>query len=145
MSNLKYEEVTYDGIKFGTQQYGAMRSLELLGKLAKAVGPVMGALSEMDMNATDLDKYAPLLAYALKDVEPNQLTALVVDVLAGTSATLTDDKGVVKRVDLLGKEALDRVFSGRLIMMFKVVLHALKVNFADFGFGSATQTESAPE
>jgi len=142
-TNLKYEEVEIDGIKFGTTQYGAMRSLELLGKLAKTIGPALGAISSADMN-TDLEKFAPVLAVALRDLQPAELSDLTLDILKGTTATITDGSGNMKRVDLMSRESLDRVFSGRLMTMFKAVMHALKVNYSDFGFGSAAPSESAP-
>lgn len=138
MSNLKYEEVEYDGIRFGTTQYGAMRGLELMGRLAQTVGPALGALSQADMT-TELDRFAPMIAVALRDLKPAELSALAIEILAGTTATLTE-ANAVKRLDLMSREALDRVFSGRLLTMFKVILHVLKVNFADFGFGSAPET-----
>ncbi len=141
MSNLKYEEVEIDGLKFGTQQYAAMRSFELMGKLASTIGPALGALSMAD-EGTDLDKFAPVLASALRDVDPTKLGGLVIDVLSGTTATITEE-GKVARVDLNSTKNVDRVFSGRLMTMFKVLLHALKVNYSDFGFGS--ETESAPK
>jgi hypothetical protein len=141
--NLKYEETEIDGIRFGTTQYGAMRGLELMGRLAQTIGPAFGALSMAD-ETTEMDKFAPVIGLALRDLKPAELSSLVIDILAGTTATVTEGSSV-KRYDLLTKESLDRVFSGRLMTMFKVVLHALKVNYSDFGFGSATQTASAPE
>lgn len=142
-TNLKYEEAEIDGIKFATTQYGAMRGLELLGRLAKTVGPALGALSSADMSP-DLERFAPVIAIALRDLQPSELTALTVDILSGTSATITDgDK--MRRVDLMSRESLDKVFNGRLMTMFKVLLHALKVNYSDFGFGSAAPNESAPK
>lgn len=143
MSNLKYEEIEYDGIKFATTQYGAMRGLELLGKLARTIGPAMGALGQMEWGPGDIEKAAPILGYALQNLQPNELTSLVTDILKGTTATLTEN-GTLRRVDLLDGNAIDRVFNGRLLTMFKVILNALRVNFADFGFGSAAQKESAP-
>lgn len=143
MSNLKHEETEIDGIKFSTTQYGAMRGLELLGKLAKTVGPAMGALSSAE-TGTDIEKFAPVIAVALRDLQPNELVSLSVDILSGTSATITDNN-TMRRVDLVNRDALDKVFSGRLTTMFKVLLHALKVNFSDFGFGSAAPSESAPK
>lgn len=142
MSNLKYEETEIDGIRFGTTQYGAMRALELMGKLAQTVGPALGALSMADMG-TDLDKFAPVIGIALRDLKPAELSSLVIDVLSGTTATLTEE-GKVRRSDLMTREQIDRVFSGKLMTMFKAILHALKVNYADFGFGSVTQKENAP-
>lgn len=141
--NLKYEETEIDGVRFGTTQYAAMRGLELMGRLAQTVGPALGALSMADME-TDLDKFAPVIAVALRDLKPEELTSLTIAILSGTTATITE-ANTVKRVDLMTRESLDRVFSGRLMTMFKVILHALKVNYADFGFGSAAPTESAPE
>lgn len=143
MSNLKYEETEIDGIRFGTTQYGAMRALELMGKLAQTIGPALGALSAADMT-TELEKFAPVIGIALRDLKPAELSSLVIDVLSGTTATVTEE-GKIRRSDLMTREQIDRVFSGKLMTMFKAILHALKVNYADFGFGSVTQNENAPE
>lgn len=132
--NLKYEEVEIDGIKFGTTQFAAMRSLELLGKLVQTVGPALGVISTADPN-TPLEQLAPVLAGALSNLKPHELGPLAMEILAGTTATLEVD-GKYGRKDLLSKNDFNEVFSGRLMTMFKAIMHALKVNYADFGLGS---------
>lgn len=145
MSNLKHEEKEFDGIKFATTQYGAMRSLELLGKLAKTLGPAMGVLADsVDLEGDDFNRALPYIGVALRDLQPAEMTSLIKEILKGTTATMTEN-GTTKRMDLLDEKDINRVFDGRLSTMFKVVLFALKVNFADFGFGSAAKKESAPE
>lgn len=140
-SKLKYEEVEIDGIKFGTTQFAAMRSLELMGKLVQTIGPALGVISTADPN-TPLERLAPVLAGALSNLKPAELGTLALEILAGTTATIEDD-GKYVRVDILSKNDFNRVFSGGLMTMFKAVIHALKVNYADFGFGSGP-TQDAP-
>lgn len=131
---LKYEEVEIDNIKFGTTQFPAMRSLELMGKLVQTIGPALGVISTADPN-TPLEQLAPVLAGALSNLKPAELGTLALEILAGTSATVETD-GKFRRLDIMSKKDFDEVFSGRLMTMFKAVLHALQVNYADFGFGS---------
>lgn len=140
MSNLKTVSEDIDGIQFSTTQLDAFRSLELMGKLAQAVGPAIGAMTAE--GETDMDKFGPVLGAALRDVKPQDLGPLALDILKNTSATITENSTLV-RVDILDKNAFNRVFSGRMTTMFKALVHALKVNYADFGDGSASSA-SAP-
>jgi hypothetical protein len=142
MSNLKHEETVIDGITFGTTQFGGFRALELMGKLAQTIGPALGVLSAADPS-TPLEALAPHLAQALSGMKPTELSALALEVLSQTTATM-DDNGTIRRIDIKDVPSFNRVFTGRLMTMFKVCLHALKVNYSDFGFGSAPVNESAP-
>lgn len=133
--SLKYEEATIDGIVFGTTQFGAMRALELMGTLAKTIGPAIGVMSAANPD-TPAEQLAPVLASAMANLKPGELGALAMAVLSNTTATGTFD-GKMTRKDILTQVDFDKIFSGRLMTMFKAVVHALKVNYGDFGFGSA--------
>lgn len=141
MSNLKTVNEDIDGIQFSTTQFDAFRSLELMGKLAQTVGPAIGVMSNMD-DGVDTEKWAAVVGSALRYLKPTDLGPLALEILANTSATLQDG-GTLRRIDILSKDAFNKVFSGRLMTMFKVLVHAIKVNYSDFGFGSA-DSESAP-
>ena len=132
--NLKQEKITVDDIEFVTQQFTAMRGLELMGRLVKVLGPTFGALASANPDA-EIDSLAPVLAVALKDFDQKELTSLVLDVLNGTTAHIKSSLGV-QPYQLDSKEKLDLVFSGRLKAMFKVAIHAIKVNYGDFLDGS---------
>ena len=136
----KYEEYEIDGIKFITQPFGGLHALELMGELAQVIGPALSVLSQADPD-TPLEQLAPVLAMALRGLKPEELSRLALRVLSQTTAVL-EENNTLKRIDIKDKNTFDRVFTGRLMTMFKVALKALKVNYADFGFGSAT--ESAP-
>lgn len=140
--SLKYEEVEIDGIKFGTRQFAAMRGLQLMGRLAKTIGPALGVLSTADPN-TPLEQLAPVLAAALTNLNPEDLGILALEILSGTTATM-EDEGNLRRVDILSVNDFNKVFAGGLMTMFKAVLHALKVNYSDFGLGGAPKS-SAPK
>ncbi len=142
MNNLKTVTEEIDGISFATTQFDAFRSLELMGKLAQSIGPAIGALGAMEGD-TDMDKYGPVLGEALRGMKPSELGPLAMEILQNTSATITDN-GTLRRIDILTKDAFNKVFSGRLTVMFKALVHALKVNYADFGSGSAETEVSAP-
>lgn len=141
MGNIKSEEYEIDGVKFTTTQYGGFKALELMGELAQVIGPALGVLSSADPN-TPLEQLAPVLAMALRGLKPDEISSLALKVLSGTTATI-EENGTFRRVDINGKDNFDRVFTGRLMTMFKVALKSLQVNYADFGFGSAP-IESAP-
>lgn len=115
--SLKTEEATIDGIVFSTTQFGAMRALELMGRLAQTIGPAMGVLSTANPD-TPVEKLAPVLASALANLKPNELGSLALAVLANTSATITDgDK--LRRLDILSVEDFNKVFSGKLMTMLQ--------------------------
>ena len=144
--SLKTESATIDNITFETTQFGAMRALELMGRLAQTIGPAIGVMSAANPD-TPVEQLAPILANAMGNLKPGELFGLAMDVLANTSATLTVD-GKITRKDILTQGDFDTIFSGRLMTMFKAVVHALKVNYGDFGFGSApasAPTEAAKE
>lgn len=140
--SLKYEEYEIDGIKFITQPFGGLHALELMGELAQVIGPALSVLSTADPD-TPLEQLAPILAMALRGLKGEELSRLALRVLNQTTAILDED-GTLKKIDIKDKLAFDRVFTGRLMTMFKVALKALKVNYADFGFGSAQSSVSAP-
>ena len=132
--NLKSAQTTVDGIVFETTQFPAMRALELMGRLTKVLGPTLGALASADPDA-ELDSLGPVLAMALKDLEPKELSAIAVELLAGTTALVQGAAGMTL-VTLGSRENLDLVFSSRLFALFKVAVHAIKVNYGDFIGGS---------
>jgi hypothetical protein len=133
--SLKTEDTTIDGIVFSTTQFGAMAALELMGRLAQTIGPAVGVLSAANPD-TPVDQLAPVIASAMQNLKPNELGALAMAVLANTSATINDN-GTLRRLDILTTQDFNKVFSGKLMTMFKAIVHALKVNYSDFGFGSA--------
>ena len=140
--NLKTETLEADGIRFDTTQFAAFRGLELMGRLVTTIGPALGVLSAADPEAS-LESMAPVIAGALRGLQPTEVSSLALEILASTSATYQDGS-TLRRVDILSKEAFDRVFSGRLKTMFKVLIHALKVNYSDFGLGGGV-SETPPQ
>lgn len=145
--NLKSDKTTVDGILFETTQFPAMRALELMGRLTKVLGPTLGALASADPDA-EMDSLAPVLAVALKDLEPKELSTIAIELLAGTSALVQGASGM-SLVTLNSRENLDLVFSSRLFALFKVAVHAIRVNYGDFIGGSGLgaprpQEPSAP-
>ncbi len=127
---LKTEKVTVDGIEFQTTQFPAMRAFELLARLVKSLGPAVGALTNLDPTM-DLTHAGPQLMAGLATLNPAEAAKLVEEVLTCTTA-LVDNK----LIPLNSRENIDVVFSSKLKMMFKVLGHALKVNYQDFSAGS---------
>lgn len=128
--DLKSESLTIGDATFETTQFAAIRSLTLLARLMKTLGPAIGALKSMDLS-TDVS----VVAGALSNLEPAEAAALALAILEGTSATVKEG-GELRNIPLVTQPAVDRVFSGRLLTMFKVLAHAVRVNYSDFGIGS---------
>lgn len=140
--NLKTEAITLDGIVFETTQFPAMRAYGLMAKLLKQLGPAMAILAEVD-GETQMSALAPVLGGAMSNVEPVEAQKLLVEILAGTTAQTNDALG--GRVVSLGDvKAIDDVFSGRLVVLFQVAAHALKVNYSDF-FGVSARAAATPQ
>jgi hypothetical protein len=117
-----------DDIEFRTTQLPAMRAYPLLLRLAKVAGPALSALSAAGAEAD----VATHLSDALGTVDPDAATALSVDLLRSTRAILDG-----KPVDLSSEAGINKVFTGRLPTMFKVLAFVVQENFAGFLDGSA--------
>ena len=128
---IKTESFELNGTKYTTTQFAAYRSLELLSKLMKSIGPALGALGGLDPGM-DVSKAAPLLISALVHVDASVLAPLAVEVLGQTTALITGANGEPQIVNLGDRSAIDRVFTGGLKDMFMVLGHALKTNYSDF-------------
>lgn len=128
--NLQEESVELDGTTFKTQQFPAMKAFSLLAKLVKSVGPALGALMKMDPNAQVEGN--EVLAAAFSQIDDVTATKLVPEILSNTWAMGEDRKE--RQLNTL--ENINFVFSGKLGLMFRVIGHSLKVNYADFGQGS---------
>lgn len=140
--NLKSESVEFDGIIFETTQFPAMRAYGLLARLVKVIGPAMSVLAGADKD-TRLEDMGPVLGGALANVTPAEAQSLLLEIFGSSTAQVTDQTG--PRILQLGTQAgVDQVFTGRLKVMFKVLAHALKVNFGDFSEGSDQEDQAAP-
>ena len=133
--SLKTESITLDEVIFETTQFPAMRSYALLIRLTKVLGPALSALTGIDPG-TRLEDLGPVLGLALGDLAPAEAQSLLLEVLASTTAQVVEASG--PRLVRLGTPVtIDTVFSGRLPIMFRVLAHALKVNYSSFFEGGA--------
>lgn len=129
---LKQETKEIGGKRYTTRQFPAMRAFPLFMRLVKHLGPAMSALGEANPQS-DLAELVPTIAVALRDLDPAAVTELARDILADTSVAL--EGGASMRLD--SDESINAAFMGDLMLMFKVLAHAARVNFADFFGGSA--------
>ena len=136
--SLKTEPVEIDGIKFETTQFPAMAAFRLMARLIKVIGPAMGVLKGATKDTT-LESLAPALGAALSNVSPDEAQSIALEILKCTTAEVG---GVL--IGLTGQAPVDQVFSGRLSMLFKVLAHALKVNYGDFSEGSDPAAPQTP-
>lgn len=130
---VKQETQEIDGISFTCTQFAAMRAFTLFGRLVKTIGPAISVLSGANPD-DDVAILTPMLAAALKDLEPEAASSLAAEVLAGTIA-IVDGKNVA----LNSTQNIDRVFTGRLPTMFRALAFAVKTNYSDF-FAEAAQS-----
>jgi len=123
---IKQETRFIEDMQFTCTQFAAMRAFTMLGKLAKTIGPVITVLSGVDPQ-TDIVTIAPQLADAMKDLDPDATTALAVEMLSNTTVTLNGQP-----IPLNSETNINLAFSGKLMVMFRVLAFALGVNYGDF-------------
>lgn len=133
-SSLKTEDQEIDGLTFRVVQFPAMYGFALLARLAKCIGPALGALGSVSPD--DTSAMAPALREALSTLDPDEAQKLALEILKSTSVLLPKAGGEVARVELSDKTKIDLVFSGRLKTMFKVLGFSVRVNFSDFVSGN---------
>lgn len=141
---LRQEEQTIDGMRFTCQQFGAMRGFHLLARLVKSIGPAISVLQSVDPES-DIKDIAPAIAVALKDLDADIVTALAVEILAGTSAILPGSSGGMRNIQLDNQSNIDMVFNGKLPTMFQALAFAVKVNYAEFFSGAGAQSGTLPQ
>lgn len=135
--NVKQETTVINGTSYTTTQFPAMQAFEMFGRLVKTIGPAFGVLGTADGQA-EIASLAPALAGAFKDLDPTAATQLASDILQMTSATFAG-----KHLPLT-PENINIVFSGRLMDMFRVLVFAIRVNYADFFEGSGLVAPQGP-
>lgn len=141
---LNKEDQVIDGMTYSVVQFPAMYGFALLARLAKCIGPALGALSSMGPGTnSDISQMGPVLCEALSTLDPDEAQRLALEILKSTSVIIPDATGG-RRVEFTGREKIDEVFSGRLMTMFKVLGFAVKVNFSDFARGIGSQAKADP-
>lgn len=118
MSGRKTEPLELNGVEYKTQQHPPMQAYELLGKLREVI---MASLNGDETAATMAVMGLP--------------RPVLLETLQGTTAFLDID-GKKRGLALASESSVNTVFEGRFWDMFKVIDHAIKVNFADFPRGS---------
>lgn len=124
-------EKTIDGEKYTFCQLPPKRSLKLMMRILRIVGPTLGVAVEgartgagVDIGAlltTDID-VSRIVSALCERLDENEVEAIVDDLL---SQTIHGGKGEVSR-------QFDVLFGGRLQHLFKVVYAALQVEYGDF-------------
>lgn len=109
-----------------TTQLPAMRAYKLICRLAKLFGSSLDSLRGVGFKA-DVKNLLPVLTELFNNLDEDEAEKLALKILAGTLVV-----GNGKAVGLTSADAIDGVFSGRLLMMLKVMAFALEVNYRDF-------------
>ncbi len=120
---LKTVTKIIDDIEFQTTQFPAMRALEVMVTLQK----IAAGSNQSEQLATAM----------MAGMDQASMKKMVLDLLECTTALVPGTAGSPTKLIPLNKaEGIDRVFSGRLKMLFDVIHHAVEVNFGDFNEGS---------
>jgi hypothetical protein len=118
-------------------QLPATRAFKLMTRLGKLLGPVLGQLKGVKLGS-DTANLVPALGALFAVLEPDEADALMISILEGTLVVTNE------AITLSSAAAIDKVFSGRLPMLLKVMSVAIEANFADFfrGLGPSADAKS---
>ena len=111
----------FEGLAVTVQQLPAMRAVKLSRRLAALLAPLAPALAADG----DVSVLGEALGKALEAFSEKDLEALIKEVLEG--ATVEEDG---KISPLLPR--FEDIFAGRVLLVYRVLIFALEVNFADF-------------
>lgn len=142
---MKPVEKTIDGFKVSTTKHSTVRGLQLRARLMRIVLPAIsaltskgvtsiGAVKDIDLDdEAGLDKLAPALERLAEKLDPEILPDLMCEILCNTSINVpVGEPPTLTRVELNAPEKIDAAFDGRHeFLLYKVLGHALKVNFSD--------------
>lgn len=134
---VKSQTVDIDGIEVTTTQFTFMRSSALMAKLGKVIAPAIGMLNSFDLES-DISTLGPAIGALCSQLPSHEVEPLFLEILAGTNVTIGN-----KMFTLDSKAKIDTAFSGQMLTGFKVIAHALKVNYAE-SFGVALGSNDAP-
>jgi len=126
------KEKTIDGLTFTVQQLPAMRSLKLMHKLGKTIGPAMlKALSGApagkeikvgNINVADMADGVSLLFDRLSAEDTESIVRELFE------TTMVTENGQTFQL----MPVFDNVLAGKMATLFKAVKFALEVNYQDF-------------
>lgn len=127
---LQKQQRDIGGTTFEVHQLPARRSLRLIARLGKVLGPVLtrvaGILREGGkVGDLQVEKLAPVLGGLFEALPPAEAESLFEEILASTHVV----KGG-RPVPLW--PVVDIELQGRTLDLFKVAAFALEVNYADF-------------
>lgn len=110
-------------------QHAALPAFRLMGRLGKLLTPALSQFKGVKFKS-DVSSLAPVLAALFERLDPAESDSLAIQVLCNTLVVAGG-----KAVTLTSADAINQVFSGRLLSMFKVMAFAVEVNYKDFFLG----------
>lgn len=132
---MKEEHAEIDGLSIFTAPLPARRAGKLKVRLLSILAPmgdiaanaVIGEIAGRGAAGAEVKDLGRTVERVLRMVEGDAYDALVLELLAGTHAETGG-----KRIWLGDGKGLDATFTGHLMTMYRVIGHALQVNYRDF-------------
>ena len=140
---MKSETIEVGGISFIVQQFDAWRGGRMFIKTVKLLGPALASLAGMNQDM-DMSAAIPQIASALQDLDPDEGMKFVGEMLEVVIACVIDPQLGQRQIGLVGQQKINQVFSGKLLTMFTVAAHSIRVNFADFIPGNGSSAAPLP-
>lgn len=145
-----------DGLTFHSTQLPPLKAYPLAARVAGILVPVLSGLMEAGLSDMDADKFLaqdaqkvlPVLGPLLDALAKKENEDLPQKLLAGTAVDFPGADGELSRISLITPEAINKVFQGRGMALFKAMWFAVEVNFRDFfggAFSAAQNKTSAPK
>ena len=138
MDGIRTDKEVIHGIEVETTQFLPMRAHKLLMRLARVLGPALGEIANVeigemgDISSLNLVSMGPALMRVFSEMDDVTAEKLPLEILAGTTAIVTDANGNKRKHQLGTVDGFDQAFIGQGIAHFMVMAFALKVNYARF-------------
>jgi hypothetical protein len=138
MDGIRTEKETINGIEVETTQFLPMRAHKLLMRLARVMGPALGEIANVEVgelgeiSKMNLASMGPALMRMFSEMDEATAEKLPLEILAGTTAVVTDANGNKRRHQLDSIDGFNQTFIGHGITHYLVMGFALKVNYARF-------------
>lgn len=127
----KFETRSIGGLEVRCNQFEVLKIGRLGTRLGKSVLPAYLALASFKMS-TDVKELAIVLEQLFSELTEEEFERTVIDLLAGTAVTKTDDKGTQRQFPMLKKEDINAVFEGDFASLMEAVALSIEVNFGPF-------------
>lgn len=140
---IKTHETELNGFTFYVTEFPARKGLKIWYRVVKAVGPSLLQLASVDGSA-DVSALSGAITGLFENMSEAEFDTLCTDLLYDVNvkspvSEVPEHEGKILGL-IQGVGCFDTVFTGRYLMLFKLLRFVLEVNYGDF-IGALTQNK----